>query len=265
MEGLIGHASAAMAAVIIQPVDLIKVKYQVNSINGIQSPLTSVVRDLYKKEGVRGFFSGVISRLSTRPTFYMVYFQAEDMIKKSGVSFTNHWLGDKMVTSYLASGIGATIANPLCVMTTKMQANNMGQSVSLALRTLYRESGSSFIFKGLPATMINNFKLTIQFPLTDVMREDYGCNSFTSALIGKTIPTSLFYPMDLIRTSQRNTSGNLSMIQVAKIIKAKYGIRGFYRGIGVYCLVSVPEFVLLNVFRDAIKGTIAKNTDEQSW
>ena len=64
--------------------------------------------------------------------------------------------------------------------------------------------------------------------------------------------TALFYPLDNIRTNQRNFIG-LSISYVAKQIYNRYGMLGFYRGVLLYSMTSTPNFVLMVTIKEIIE------------
>ena len=78
-------------------------------------------------------------------------------------------------------------------------------------------------------------------------------NPFTSSLLARTSMTALFYPLDNIRTNQRNFAG-LSMSDVIKQIYRHYGPLGFYRGVLLYSMTSTPNFVLMVTIKDILES-----------
>lgn len=251
MEAIIGLFSSALATSIVHPVDVVKVKYQDSIFYGKKLTPTRIFSNVWGTHGVKGFYRGLTPRLFTFPTFYSIYYQAEHEIKKH--VDTGNQITDRMATSYTASVVGSVVANPFYVMTTKMQIHGGRQNPFSVLKNMLIDSGPRSLFKGLPITLLNNTKLMIQFPLKDTLYEDYKWSSFSSSLIGKIAPLLAYYPLDLIRTIQRDSTEPLKMSEAAKSLYRNHGLRGFYRGIILYNLVSTTNFVLLNIIRDTLK------------
>jgi hypothetical protein len=252
MEAFIGLLSSAVATTLVHPIDVVKVKYQDSVYYNRKLTSTNITKNIYNAYGVRGFYRGLAPRLLTFPTFYSVYYQAEHEIKKHVK--TENKIADRMITSYSAGAIGSVVANPFYVMATKMQIYGKQQSSISLLKKMITKSGPSSLFKGLPITLLNNTKLMIQFPLKDTLYEDYGWRSFTSSLMGKIAPLLAYYPLDLIRTIQRDSIEPLKMSQAVKSVYKVHGFKGFYRGIILYNMVSTTNFIVLNMIRDSLRN-----------
>lgn len=258
MEGLIALAANVASTTVLQPIDVIKTNYQVESSN--RTPIASLARRIYADHGARGFFRGLGPQLSTYPIFWSIYFQTKSM----KVDLTGNKIADNAVKSYGASVVASALANPLFVVKTRLQTfeSNVRPSILGMMKRLHTEGGYSPFFRGLPATIANNTKLAIQFPMYDVLKEDYGYSSFTSSLVSKLSTSSLFYPLDLVRVQQRNASG-LSSMEILKSIYSSQGVRGFYRGLLLYNAVSTPSFVLMMVIKDTLTDYFKSDDDEE--
>ena len=178
-----------------------------------------------------------------------MYFQANSL----DVNLTGNKFIDRITKSYGSATVASALANPLFVVKTKLQTYEKRPSITNTVSTLYKEGGCKAFFRGLPATLINNSKLAVQFPLYDTLKDDYGYGPFMASLLSKLSTTSVFYPLDLIRVNQRNTK-DLDMMDVTKTIYKQSGVRGFYRGVMLYNMVSTPNFVLMIVFKEMFES-----------
>ena len=75
-----------------------------------------------------------------------------------------------------------------------------------------------------------------------------------SAGIAKITANSIFYPLDLIRTEQRNNTSSMTMSCVVRNIRDSGG--SFYRGIMLYNAMSVPNFCLMMAFMHKARSLI---------
>lgn len=259
MEGISGLVANFSSTILSYPIDVIKTKYQVNTLKNNNQNVPSIIKDIYKNTGFKGFFRGIVPQLTTYPIFWSIYFQTKGM---NNYKLTDNHFINKVAISYMSASIASAATNPLFVMKIRMQTYEIKPTIPTVVNTIYKENGIRGLFKGLPATMINNLKLGIQFPMYDIMKSDYGYNSFTASIISKLTTTSIFYPLDLIRVNQRNSSSNLSMVDATKTIYKQHGISGFYRGVMLYNFVSTPSFVIMVLIKDIIDANMIKWVDK---
>jgi hypothetical protein len=117
---------------------------------------------------------------------------------------------------------------------------------------IYKKEGVAKFFSGYPSSALNNLKLGIQIPLYDFFKENK-MNTFYSAGISKFVATTAFYPLDIVRTLQRNNSEKMSITNAIKIIYGKNGFLGFYRGVMIYNMYSTPNFIILMYATDFLR------------
>lgn len=77
-------------------------------------------------------------------------------------------------------------------------------------------------------------------------------NTIVSSFFAKSVSTYIFYPLDLIRTIQRNTPNKLSSYTIIKEIWRENKLIGFYKGSGIYMLTSTPNFVIMMYIIDKL-------------
>lgn len=244
-EFIIGLTSSFLASATVYPVDVVKTQYQVSKL-----PVKNIVSNIIKTDGVYGFYRGLPPHLMTYPIFWGVYFQTD----KYKLNISNHQYVNKVASSLFASTVASTVANPLFVIKTRLQTENLKSTKSITtysgmVRNIYRFEGVPGYFKGLYSTVLGNSKLAIQFPLYDYINEKTG-SVVVSSLLAKTVSSTILYPTDLIRVQQRDSIKKMTIVDISKTIFKERGISGFYRGCLLYNMVSVPNFVLLMVFRD---------------
>ena len=228
MEFIIGTTANIISTTLCHPIDVIKTHYQVKNSN-IKDTLQHVMKN-------RIYFRGLSANLGTYPIFWGIYFQTNSM-------FDTSTLTTKFISSFICGNIGAFVANPLFVMKTRMQTSK--DTYINTFKNIYSSNGIRGFYKGYPATMLNNSKLAVQFPLYSVLL-DYTGNVAGSAALAKLTANTLLYPMDLVRVQQRNsTSEEKSIYNILYNIYKKSGVAGLYRGVGLYNTVSVLQFTVM--------------------
>ena len=251
IDGLIGGFSNSFAAILCHPMDVIKTNYQTDMQRGLKRKIPQIAKDIWfnnrtnQLNGIRGFYRGLAPQLATYPVFWSFYHTTNGIFN---IKLGSSKFYDNITNSLVSATLSSSITNPLFVIKNNMQTVE-NPKIGQTIKMLYNQNGYSSFFRGLPATLLNNTKLAIQFPVSDYLRDIQGYNVGISAFWAKLITTSLFYPLDLIRVNQRNTSG-LSMKGAIKMIYNNSGFLGFYRGVFIYNCVSTPSFVLMEIFRN---------------
>lgn len=230
----IGTISSIISYGLTYPIDSIKTNYQI--VNLKQKPvLTDVVKQIYTTHGIKGYYRGCSSTFITYPLFWGIFFQT-----------------NQHANVMVASGIASLCTNPLFVLKTRFQSNNQkSEKVSYfnLTKNIYRTEGMKGFFKGFGSSLANNTKLWIQMPLYDEINKCTN-NIVLSSMIAKITSSTIYYPTDLIRTNQRNLKENKNMFEVGKSIYKSNGLRGFYNGVVLYNMISVPSFVIMMLCRD---------------
>lgn len=269
MDFLTGFIANVISTTIVNPVDVIKTNYQIDNMKSkkrwtgnTRTTVPSIVRNIYRLDRLKGFYRGLLPNLSTYPVFWSVFFglKGTELNNYKFVNFENNnelnKYTNKSISTLISASIASTLSNPIFVVKTKLQASEQATSTSpikTLTQQLYKEEGMRAYFRGLNATLLNNSKLCVQFPLIDYLKEEYDMYPFTASLIARTSMTALFYPLDNIRTNQRNFAG-LSMSDVIKQIYRHYGPLGFYRGVLLYSMTSTPNFVLMVTIKDILES-----------
>jgi hypothetical protein len=183
--------------------------------------------------------------LSTYPIFWSVYFGTTSHMSDT---WSNSWSGnnvyvDKFIKSYIAGSIGSTVTNPLYVIKTRAQNVDRPMSLVSTIQGLNKIGYRSY-FKGLTSCYYSNLKLGLQFPLYDFIKAKTD-NVVVSGISSKMLSSIALYPLDVVRTNQRNTDVSMSMMRTAVNVVKQNGIKGLYRGSLVYVVSSAPNFAIM--------------------
>ena len=259
----ISFLSSILTSYIIYPIDVIKSQYQYNniarhnnkSINNIK--VKNLIISNWKNNYIKGFYKGFSLHISTYPIFWGIFFQINN--NKSYKLIKNNYI-NQFLLSFTSSLIASTITNPLFVIKIKAQIEvlkNNQKNYKNIIYNIYNNNGFFGLMKGWKSTQLNNLKIGLQIPLYNLFISNfakYNNNNkninciILSSFFSKIISSTLFYPLDNIRTYQRNSVKNVSLKKCSKLIYKKYGITGFYKGVFIYNCFSCPNFVLMMYF-----------------
>jgi hypothetical protein len=264
MDFLKGAISPVIASSIVYPLELLKTNYQVLRYNNSGDPnLGSIFRQIYRTHGVKGYFRGIGTQLTTYPAFWSIYFYCD---KRQLLDTSNSYV-NKCSDILFASTMGSLFSNPFFVIRTKFQINqlnnkssSMSPSYLSVIKELTKESSYRWLYRGMGSTIANNSKLCIQFPLYDLFKDQLTIHTdmpivITTGAAGfmsKLTASSVFYPFDLIRSNQRISRDQISFKSAFTKIYKQSGIRGFYSGILIYNSASVTNFMLMMICKEYI-------------
>jgi len=123
---LLGGISGILATLVIQPIDMVKVRIQLASEAGTSVSPFTITKDYYRDYGIKGFYKGLDSAIlrqacyaTTRlGIFYSLidYFRAQS----KDVSFFK-----KSIASMTAGGLAAIVANPADLILVRMQSDSL--------------------------------------------------------------------------------------------------------------------------------------------
>lgn len=144
--------------------------------------LSRILRD----EGVKGLYRGLTPSLFALLPNWAVYFTVYERFK---VAIAKHvrpeWAGSPGVHMAAAAGAGAAtmlITNPLWVVKTRLQTQNMGMKMGRgtnpalykgtadALLRIAREEGIAGLYSGLGPSLLGVMHVVIQFPLYEAIK-----------------------------------------------------------------------------------------------
>ena len=264
MDFKVGATSSLIACSIVYPIDVIKVQYQcqINS-NGVNIGIINTIKYVYNKNGLRGFYKGFAMTSLTYPIFWGMYFQTGNLFRHEYCPFDdNQIILKSMISSFMAS----LVSNPFFTIKVRTQTQilkNRETPYFQLIRNMYKNEGIRSFFKGFPIVAISNLKLIIQMSLVTKCEASMSNNNDTigykclkvssGAAASKLLVSLVSYPSDLIRNVQRDAEHRLSIINLARQIYNKTGILGFYRGIGLYTLITLPNFVIMMTLRPILE------------
>ncbi|PWN32302.1 mitochondrial carrier [Meira miltonrushii] len=159
---LAGCASGVVSALITSPIELIKIRQQLsyNSTNQRQPSTLQVIRDIWRKRGVRGLYRG-LGTTSIRDLGYGPYFLSYEVFNRTFASFHHEGIdqlsnAEMAISGGLAGVVGWLSTFAIDVIKTRVQATDTrsGNAFMFAARQTYAEGGLNAFFAGVGPTVL---------------------------------------------------------------------------------------------------------------
>ncbi|CAL8094485.1 unnamed protein product [Calicophoron daubneyi] len=259
-----GLAGGAASTLVLHPLDLAKVRMQVNEGTGAVSyrPKTrgmfKTLFEVARMRGMRGLYLGLTPNLIGSSGSWGLYFLFYGALK----SFCQDADPTRRLSTLTYLGCGAlggsltlTIMNPMFVIKTRLclQYECLARDPSLpgattwnALSKLWRYEGVAGLYRGYLAGLLSVSHGAIQFMLYEQMRNLYNhhyrhrtVNSKLTALeyltfasLSKLAAASLTYPYQVIRSRMQDEHRRYKgILDVIRVLWRGEGVRGFYKGL----------------------------------
>lgn len=205
-------------------------------------------------------FRGLGVQLLSYPTFWTVFFTVRGATAELAASTGC----PNVVHTFLCSALGITAANPAFVIKTRMQLAVSSETTVVSKKTTRQHFAqlwrSRELFRGLGAAQMNSCKMAVQIPAYELLLSlkpssvDKSQAIVAAAVASKVLSSAIFYPTDLIRTTQRSSEhAKLTIAQTIRhLTKPEFGgaMIGLYRGVCVSTAATLPNFVLVMFFKD---------------
>ena len=247
VAGIVGGTSST---VLLFPLDLIKVRFQVHDQSKRAYPsVISAFRTIQRQEGFLALYKGlspaVFANALSWGGYFFLYENAKSRYVSKGIGVKED--GNLNTTYYLLSALESGImmvflTNPLWLIKTRLQLQVGKESghyknIAGAIKTIVKEEGIRGLYKGLvPALMLTSHG-AIQFTVYEFMKNKFKHEDLNSlhylglGAISKFIASTATYPKQVIkaRLQQRTDKYNGTLNCIVQTWK-KEGIQGFYKG-----------------------------------
>ena len=251
-----GFAAGVAEASLVQPLDLIKTRFQLNK--GKNSSILSSVQSIVAEGGITRFYRGggveIGSIVAARSTCFIVYDFMRGEIDKL-IS------GDVLVsgvTGVLAALPEAVVVTPFQVVKVRMQSKenlNRYSSPSHCLKSIISEEGWLSLFSGLSATMFRNGIWTgIYFgTISQLSMFPTAISGFIAGAFGCLFNT----PFDVVKSRLQSSPSNSSLLSLLFSICESEGVFSLYKGLMPKLLrMSVGGSISITVFT-SVKSLMA--------
>lgn len=264
---LIGTTTAIITKTTTAPLDRMKILYQIQYVKNPNKygSIFETVKTICKEEGIRGLYKGnLVNSLRCVPS-YSLKFMFNDYYKK----IFNH---QNSFSSLLGIGILSGVSQITCtypfdMLRTRYAMSETKESIPKYTKHIIKTEGLRGLYKGLSVSMLTgSLHVGIQMSTYDVYQEMFDTSNIRYKLLaGSMAGVSagwITYPGDIIK-KRLHVNGVLGEPKIYKntlnCIKTMYkkeGLRGFYKGIGVCTMKTIPSAAIQFTVFDTLKKYI---------
>jgi solute carrier family 25 folate transporter 32 len=263
-----GVGSGALPSVLCAPLDLIRTQMQVYGAvlqgrgRGSSKIIPTMMKDIWQREGFKGFFRGLGATLLTVPVFWGVYFPLYEDLKRR---WSSHSPSTNLSVVHMGSAVGAgivadVICNPMFVIRTRLQTEALHDAVTgkfahkpttiiNTAQSLFREGGGRIFWRGMTANLLGLSHVAIQFPIYEQLKLSLRGDKHRESIVDILLATSLSkmsaslisYPHEVIRSRMMDSRVNVGFFKTCSTILAQEGLLGFYTGLQVTMIRVIPN------------------------
>lgn len=275
---------------LLHPFDLIKVRLQShdsgkpdqNLVPKYRSVIDSF-KQIYRQEGIRGFYKGVLITLLSSQLSYAIFFGAYEKIKQLLRPHTK--MGEiylDMISSMGSGALGSLVMQPAFVLKTRRlldqtQERSTKRMVTLS-KEIWHQHGLLGFYRGYSLSfalcLYGVMQLTTYKYLKYGLDEVYGENKTPSWVImsigamSRLLTSSVLHPLTTVRTRYQQNQYVNSDLSIQKyksipdIFKKTWqgeGLKGFYKGIIPMTLRTMPSHGLFFLAYERTKNYMSKS------
>ncbi|KAJ9451539.1 Mitochondrial substrate carrier family protein Q [Diplonema papillatum] len=228
----------------------------------------ALVRTLLKQPGgwkrlYSGLNSALIGQCFIQAIYYYLYSLAQTWSQKLRGKSRVSWLDSTLCATFAGAG-GATLTNPIWVISTRQIKTGEKTTTQQALKDLFREEGLAGLFKGLGPALLLVANPTIQYGTFEKLKSLYlryrsvsslsDFDMFFLGALAKLLATVVTYPYIMAKTTLQSQSARESedeqfnsTFQCLAGVYETEGFSGLYRGLNSKLWQSILTAALLFV------------------
>lgn len=278
-----GVGAGAISTLLLHPLDLVKVRMQVQGHISIYQGTLKAFSSIYQANGLSGFYQGLAPNLTGSVISWGAYFLLYESIKEQMNRGGTIVLGPQhhMVAAAEAGLITALLTNPIWVIKTRMCLQNPNQPGNYrglinAFVRIGREEGFRGFYKGVVPSLFGVSHGALQFMAYEELKKMFQRDRRTQldvqeylfvAATSKAFASFATYPYQVIRSKLQSQKGNVNKtdavykgtIDACKKIFLNEGLGGFYRGIVPSILRVMPATCITFLVYESISNWFKRN------
>jgi len=279
----IGGLSASSATCCIQPIDMVKVRIQLQT-GVINANPVSIAGTMLRNEGVFIFYRGLSAAVFRQLTYGMtrlgVFRTLTNRYTPAGKTAADIDFLTKAGCSLTAGGIGALVGTPAEVALIRMQADTVCpaadrrgyKNVVDALVKIGKNEGLKGFFTGATPTIVRGLSINLGMLMTyDTYKkwnsswagEGTQANRFFSGFLSGWTAATVSLPFDFVKTRLQKqapladgTMPYKGVLDCMKKVAAQEGVAAFYQGYFTFVVRIAPHIMLTWVFMDNVKSLL---------
>jgi len=268
--GLGGALGGALTAAVLHPIDLIRYRYQVDDKNTKLRPAytsyLNAFRSVHQHYGsIRGLWTGASTNIAGNMTAWGLYFYFFEHLKSQTQnlkSFTKN--SQNFACGTAAGAITLLFTNPIWVVKTQSclhysATKQKTVKIRTVVRSIWSTQGVLGFYRGFVPGLFNCIHGGVQMMAYKQIEQLTGLGQksggFINGALSKCVAATLLYPIATvkIRLQEQHRAYGTAQEVVTAILR-EHGIRGFYQGLGLQLLRTVPTSALTFMFYEIFKG-----------
>lgn len=284
-----GISGGVTSALVLHPLDLIKIRFQVSESVGSAgrpqySGVINAVSSIVRKQGFQGLYQGVTSNALGTGISWGVYFLSYNVLKsrcqmgdqESSLSASTH-----MLVAAEAGIVTLFVTNPFMVAKTRLclQYDNMVSNDGVSsrnskfyngtvdcLRKTFTREGFRGLYKGFVPSLFGITHGSIQFMIYEELKKRYSAKRHATpnsklkteeyilfAATSKIIASALTYPYQVVRARLQDQHRSYTGLRdvVTQTFRHE-GIRGFFKGLTPYLYHVTPNICIVFLIYETI-------------
>ncbi|VVC28677.1 Mitochondrial carrier protein,Mitochondrial carrier domain,Mitochondrial substrate/solute carrier [Cinara cedri] len=241
-----GSTSGLFSTVLFQPFDVVKTVLQ-DPLMKKDLGLINATKLVWKQEPFYGFWRGLAPSLARNIPGIAIHIPLTQIIYKHLKNNDGNSMMKSGIAGFSARCITVTILMPFTVLKTRIESG-LYHYTNLAngLSNMYTFEGWKVMYRGWTPTILRDapfsalyfmfftqFKNTTLFEKLDKKETFY---IFGSGLLAGVLASCITQPFDVIKTSQQLSKEKIIFFDAILLIKQKYGVAGYFRGLSLRIL-----------------------------
>ncbi|XP_015370066.1 PREDICTED: solute carrier family 25 member 38-like [Diuraphis noxia] len=241
-----GSTSGLFSTVLFQPFDVVKTVLQ-NPRNDRKLGIINATKSVWQQESYYGFWRG-LSPVSTYQYMYFIFYISLTQLIYSYLTKNNQTSMVKSgIAGFSARCITVSVLMPVTVLKTRIESGQFSYTTLIrGLSEMYRLEGWKVLCRGWTPTILRDapfsalyFMFFIKLKnirLLEELDNKQPTYVFGCGLLAGGLASCLTQPFDVIKTSQQLSKEKLLLIDAIILIKQKYGILGYFKGLSLRVL-----------------------------
>lgn len=229
-----------------------------------------VIKELFKKHGITGFYNGLESAIYGMTITNFVYYYFYEWTTNSVKRICQHdhlSTLESMFTGAIAGSATAITSNPIWVANTRMTVAKSQKTTLATILEIVEKDGFFTLFNGLKPALVLVVNPIIQYTAFEKLKNLVLSNSssekkvlspgwaFLFGAMGKLLATGLTYPYITVKTrlhleNEKRTGDGGSFFQLIK----REGISSLYNGISYKLAQSIFTAAFLFYFKEGFNS-----------
>lgn len=273
---LAGVSGGVTSTLVLHPLDLIKIRFQVNDGSGklpAYRGLVDAVQSIVRTGGLKGLYQGVTPNVWGNGSAWGLYFFSYNILKAWMQKDSDKPLGaEKHLLAGTIAGTGTlTVTNPIWVIKTRLCLQYTGSPAAVtqapqykgmidALFKLWRHEGLRGLYKGYVPGLFGVSHGALQFMAYEELKKGYShyfgtpinkklssTEYLIMASLSKIFAATATYPYQVVRSRLQNQYTMAEYNGAVDVIRKTFryeGVRGFYKGLVPNVLRVTPACAL---------------------